>query len=56
MRSWLAPRRSIATYRDYVASVIPAWIPAHMFWAYATGVAHLAAGAGIVQGSADQNL
>ena len=35
-------------YRDYVASVIPGWIPAHMFWAYATGVAHIAAGAGIV--------
>lgn len=35
-------------YRDYVASVIPAWIPAHMFWAYATGIAHVAAGLSIV--------
>lgn len=35
-------------YRDYVASVIPAWIPAHMFWAYATGVAHIAAGFAIM--------
>jgi uncharacterized membrane protein len=34
-------------YRDYVASVIPAVIPGHLFWAYATGVAHIAAGAGI---------
>lgn len=31
-------------YRDYCASVVPAWIPWHMFWALATGVAHIAAG------------
>lgn len=37
-------------YHDYVAAVIPAWIPAPMFWAYATGVAHIAAGGGIVLG------
>jgi uncharacterized membrane protein YphA (DoxX/SURF4 family) len=35
-------------YRDYVASVIPAWIPAHMFWAYFTGVAHIATGIAIL--------
>jgi hypothetical protein len=35
-------------FRDYVASVIPGWIPGHMFWAYATGVALIAAGAAIV--------
>jgi len=35
-------------YLDYIVSVIPAWIPAHMFWALATGVAHLAAGASLV--------
>ena len=35
-------------YRDYVASVIPGWIPGHMFWAYATGAAHLAAGIALV--------
>ena len=34
-------------YRDYVAFVIPAWIPAHLFWAYLTGVAHIAAGLAI---------
>jgi uncharacterized membrane protein len=31
-------------YRDYVASVIPGFLPGHMFWAYATGIAHIAAG------------
>jgi uncharacterized membrane protein len=34
--------------RDYVSSVIPSWIPGHMFWAYFTGVAHIAAGVGIL--------
>jgi uncharacterized membrane protein YphA (DoxX/SURF4 family) len=37
-------------YSDYVAYVIPAWIPAHTFWAYATGVAHVAAGASLATG------
>jgi uncharacterized membrane protein len=37
-------------YRDYVASVIPAWLPGHMFWAYATGVMHLAAGFAMLTG------
>ena len=35
-------------YWEYVASVIPAWIPGHTFWAYFTGLAHIAAGAAIV--------
>jgi uncharacterized membrane protein len=35
-------------YRDYVASVIPDWIPGHMFWALATGVAEIAAGASLL--------
>jgi len=35
-------------YHGYVESVIPAWIPAHGFWAYAIGVAHLAAGVSIL--------
>jgi len=35
-------------YRDYTASVVPSWIPGHMFWAYFTGLAHLAAGAAIL--------
>lgn len=37
-------------YHDYVASVIPSWIPAPQFWAYFTGVAHVAAGLAIVTG------
>lgn len=35
-------------YWEYVASVIPGWIPGHTFWAYFTGVAHLAAGIAII--------
>jgi uncharacterized membrane protein len=35
-------------YWQYVASVIPGWIPGHIFWAYFTGVAHVAAGVAIV--------
>jgi len=35
-------------YVDYVAGAIPAWIPAPTFWAYVTGVAHIAAGLSIV--------
>jgi len=30
-------------YSGYVSSVIPSWIPGHLFWAYLTGVAHIAA-------------
>ncbi|HEV8330499.1 MAG TPA: hypothetical protein VGQ22_03705 [Steroidobacteraceae bacterium] len=37
-------------YWEYVASVIPAWIPGHTFWAYFTGVAHVAAGIAIIVG------
>jgi uncharacterized membrane protein len=31
-------------YHDLVASLVPAWIPGRLFWAYFTGVAHFAAG------------
>jgi len=34
-------------YPDIVASLIPAWIPARLFWAYFTGAAHLFAGLAI---------
>lgn len=34
-------------YRDYIVAVTPGWIPVPVFWAYATGVAHIAAGIGI---------
>jgi hypothetical protein len=37
-------------YIDYVASVIPAWIPNHVFWGQATGVAHAAAGLSLLTG------
>jgi uncharacterized membrane protein YphA (DoxX/SURF4 family) len=37
-------------FRAYVASVIPSWLPAHMFWAYATGVLHIAAGLAMLTG------
>jgi hypothetical protein len=32
----------------YVATLVPSWIPWHLFWAYFCGAALLAAGAGIV--------
>jgi uncharacterized membrane protein YphA (DoxX/SURF4 family) len=35
-------------YPGYVSSVIPRWLGAPVFWAYATGVAHVAAGVAIV--------
>ena len=37
-------------YIPYVAVVIPSWIPAHDGFAYATGVAHIAAGLSILTG------
>lgn len=37
-------------YVDYVAFVIPGWIPAHRFWAYATGVFHVAGGVALLTG------
>lgn len=35
-------------YPDFVAALIPAWIPARLFWAWFTGAAHLLAGLAIV--------
>jgi uncharacterized membrane protein YphA (DoxX/SURF4 family) len=35
-------------YPGYVSSVIPGWLGAPVFWTYATGVAHVAAGVAIV--------
>jgi uncharacterized membrane protein len=37
-------------YIAYVASVIPGWIPAHVVFGYATGVAHVASGLSILSG------
>jgi uncharacterized membrane protein YphA (DoxX/SURF4 family) len=37
-----------------IASLVPAWLPAHMFWAYLTGVAFIAAGISIALQWMDQ--
>jgi uncharacterized membrane protein YphA (DoxX/SURF4 family) len=37
-------------YIDFTASFIPAWIPWKVFWAWATGAGHLAAGLAFVSG------
>jgi uncharacterized membrane protein YphA (DoxX/SURF4 family) len=37
-------------YIDFTASMIPAWIPWHVFWAWFTGVGHVAAGLSILLG------
>lgn len=37
-------------YIDFTASMVPAWIPAKTFWAWATGAGHLAAGLALVSG------
>jgi hypothetical protein len=34
-------------YAGITASMVPSWLPAHLFWAYATGTAHVAAGISI---------
>jgi uncharacterized membrane protein len=35
-------------YTDYVATLVPSWIPGHIFWTYFAGAALIAAGAGII--------
>jgi uncharacterized membrane protein len=37
-------------YHDYVASVIPGWIPGHVAWTYVTALGFFAAGASIATG------
>jgi uncharacterized membrane protein YphA (DoxX/SURF4 family) len=37
-------------WADFTASMVPAWIPYPLFWAYATGAGHLAAGLAFVSG------
>jgi hypothetical protein len=32
---------------DFIASLVPAWLPGHLFWAYLTGAAFVAAGISI---------
>jgi uncharacterized membrane protein len=35
-------------YADFVARLVPSWIPAHLFWTYFTGSALIAGGIGIM--------
>lgn len=35
-------------YLDFVAPLVPAWMPGHVFWAYFCGAALVAAGAGMI--------
>ena len=37
-------------YAQFTASLVPAWIPGPLFWAYATGVGHLATSASLFSG------
>jgi uncharacterized membrane protein YphA (DoxX/SURF4 family) len=37
-------------YADYTASMVPTWVPAHLAFAYFTGVGHVAAGIAIIVG------
>lgn len=37
-------------YPDFTADMVPAWIPAPLFWAWATGAGHFAAGVAILAG------
>jgi len=37
-------------YADFTASMVPSWIPYPLFWAYATGAGHLAAGVALLSG------
>ena len=38
-------------YDEITASMVPAWFPEPYFWAYATGIGHLLAGAAILTGT-----
>jgi uncharacterized membrane protein YphA (DoxX/SURF4 family) len=37
-------------YIAYIVYVTPSWIPAHVFFAYATGIAHVASGVSLLTG------
>jgi uncharacterized membrane protein len=35
-------------YADFVATLVPTWIPGHYFWTYFAGIALIAGGAGLI--------
>lgn len=35
-------------YRDFVVTLVPNWIPGHLFWTYFAGAALMAGGLGII--------
>ncbi|NIJ20735.1 putative membrane protein YphA (DoxX/SURF4 family) [Sphingomonas naasensis] len=37
-------------YADFTAAMVPGWIPGKLFWAWATGAGHVAAGLALVGG------
>jgi uncharacterized membrane protein len=37
-------------YSSLTASLVPAWLPSHLFWVYLTGTTYLAAGVALVAG------
>lgn len=37
-------------YADFTAAMVPGWIPGQLFWAWATGIGHFAAGLAILSG------
>jgi len=37
-------------YAGFTASMVPAWLPAPLFWAYLTGACHLAGGLALIAG------
>ena len=42
-------------YVDFVAGLVPSWIPSHIFWAYFAGVALIAGGVGMIIGQTSRS-
>ncbi|HEY4368819.1 MAG TPA: DoxX family membrane protein [Steroidobacteraceae bacterium] len=41
-------------YADFTATMVPGWLPLPLFWAYATGCGHIAAGLALISGFASR--